>query len=125
VPPSYYPDIGGWIALPWPADAAARGEALLRSGPHVEASIDLRIGATRGLGYCRPSPPDFPTGVEYPDPFKAPRAAYFRWPATNLVDGVEVVNASSGGARPPIIVERDEFVFRQFFIRLPSFKGDM
>jgi len=23
------------------------------------------------------------------------------------------------------IVERDEFIFRQFFIRLPSFKGDV
>jgi hypothetical protein len=125
VAPSYYPDIGGWIALPWPADAAARGEALLRDGPHVEASIDFRNGATRGFAYCWPLPPNFPTGIEYPDPFKAPSTAYFRWPATNLVDGIEVVNPSSGGARPPVIAERDEFVFRQFHIWLPTFKGDV
>jgi hypothetical protein len=123
VAPSYYPDIGGWIALPWPVDAAMRGEALLRDGPHVEASVDFRNGETRRFGYCQPTPTDFPSGVEYPDPFRAPQAAYFRLPATNLVDGIEVMNPSSGGARPPVIVERDEFIFRQFFIRLPSFKG--
>jgi len=125
VAPSYYPDIGGWIALPWPVDAAARGEALLRDGPHVEASIDFRNGATRGFGYCRSSPTSFPTEVAYSDPFKAPSAAYFRRPALNLVDEIEVVNPSSGGARPPIIAERDEFVFRQFYIWLPTIRGDV
>lgn len=125
VAPSYYPDIGGWIALPWPADAAERGEALLRDGPHVEASVDFRKGATRGFAYCRPTPVNFPTGVAYSDPFKAPSAKYFRLPATNFVDGIEVTNPSTGGGGPPFIVERDDFIFQQFYIRLPSFKGDV
>jgi hypothetical protein len=122
---SYYPDIGGWIALPWPADASARGEALVRDGPHVEASIDFRDGATKGFAYCKPFPFHFPTGVEYPDPSKAPSAAYFRMPVTNFVDGIEVMPPSSGGARPPRIVERDEFVFREFQFGLLSLRGDV
>jgi hypothetical protein len=125
VAPSYYPDIGGWIALPWPADAAARAETVVREGPHVEASIDFRKATTRGFAYCWPSLPNFPFDVDYPDPFKRPSTAYFRWPATNLVDGIEVTPPPSGGGRPPIIAERDEFVFRQFHIWLLTYRGDV
>lgn len=125
IAPSYYPDIGGWITLPWPADPAARAEALFQQGPRVEASIDFRDGITRGFGYCRPIPEEFPTATVYPDPSKAPYASYVRLPATNFVDGIKIVSHWTGIGRPPLIVERDEFIFKQFMIRLPSTRGDV
>lgn len=70
--PSYYPDIGGWVARPWPTDPVARAEELLRKGPRVGASIDFRGGITRGFAYCYPYPEKFQTGVTYPDPWTAP-----------------------------------------------------
>lgn len=125
VAPSYYPDIAGWIALPWPADAAMRGEALLRDGPRVGASIDFRGGVTRGFGYCRPIPQEFPTGVNYPDPSKVPYISYAHLLASNFVDGIEVANRATDWIGPSVIVERNEFVFRQFTISLPSTRGDV
>ena len=125
VAPSYYPDIGGWVALPWPADAVERAEKIFREGPHVGASIDLRDGATRGFGYCRPIPQNLPTGVDYPDPAYEPWHAWLRMPQINLVDGIEVANRSSGWNGPSLIVERDEFVFLPFSISLPSTWGDV
>lgn len=122
---SYYPDIGGWIALPWPTDAAARAETILRDGPHVEASIDFRGGAMRGFGYCKPLLQDFPTGFEHPDPSKVPPPPWFRLPQINFVDGIEVANGRAGIARPQLIVERDEFVFLPFNISVPSTWGDV
>jgi hypothetical protein len=128
IAPSYYPDIGGWIALPWPADAAARAAVLLRDGPHVGASIDFRDGAMRGFGYCRATPQNFPTGVAYPDPSKAPDIRYVNSPQINFVDGIEVANpygAFGGMIGPPLIVERDEFIFVKFGFGLGSTRGDV
>jgi len=125
VSPSYYSDIGGWIALPWPADAAARAEILLREGPHVGASVDFRNGATRGFGYCRPVLQDFPTGVAYRDPTKVPYIPYVRQLQMNFVDGIEVANRLIGWLGPPLIVERDEYIFKLFTISLPSTRGDV
>ena len=122
---SYYPDIGGWIALPWPADAAVRAETILRDGPHVEASIDFRDGAMRGFGYCRPEPINFPTGVEYPDPAHPPWFSWVRLPQIDFVDGIEIANRLTINSRPQLIVERDEFVFLPFSISLPSTWGDV
>jgi hypothetical protein len=124
IAPSYYPDIGGWIALPWPADAAARGEEILRDGPHVGASIDFRDGAMRGFGYCRPIPQNFPTGASYPDPFKAPVVPWVHRPQQNYVDGTQVANRNNWLVNP-LIIERDEFIFRFFQIALPSTRGDV
>ncbi|MGJ5041642.1 hypothetical protein [Bradyrhizobium sp. HKCCYLRH1062] len=123
VAPSYYPDIGGWQALPWPSDPEARALELLSNGPHVGASIDFRGGATRGFAYCRPMPETFPTGVEYPDPAQAPSVRYLNSPATNYVDGVVV--SGERNSRPAAIVERDDFIFRQFLIGLSSTRGDV
>jgi hypothetical protein len=124
--PSYYPDIGAWMSLPWPADAAARGEAILRDGPHVGASIDFRNGAMRGFAYCRPTPQNFPTGVGYPDPTKAPDISWLRLPQINFIDGIEVAGRSNNGSNgPPLIVERDEFIFRPFHFGLSSLWGDV
>ncbi len=125
VAPSYYPEIGGWIALPWPADAAARAETILRDGPHVGASIDFREGAMKGFGYCRPIPQKFPTGVEYPDPTKVPYLPWARLPQINFVDGIEVGSRSSGWNGPSLIVEHDEFAFLPFSIGLGSTWGDV
>ena len=71
---SYYPDVGPWIALPWPSNAAARAEELFRDGEHAEANVDFRNGATRGFGYCFPTLTEFPVGVAYWD--IARRAVY-------------------------------------------------
>ncbi len=125
IAPSYYPDIGGWIALPWPADPVARAEAILRDGPHVGASIDFREGATRGFGYCRPIPQRVPADVVYSDASKAPDVPYVNRPQINLVDGVEVANRSHGWNSPSLIVERDEFIFLQFGFSLGSTGGDV
>lgn len=123
---SYYPDIGGWIALPWPRDAATRGESLLQNGPHIGASIDFRNGATRGFGYCRPVVSEFPTGMEYSDPYKNPSIPYVRLPQVNFIDGVEVSGRSNWGMNgPSLIVERDEFVFRPFIFGVASLWGDV
>ena len=123
--PSFYPDIGGWISLPWPADAAARAGSILQDGPHVGASIDFRNGATRGFAYCRPIPQNFPTGVQYPDPAYAPSTPWVRLPQMNFVDGIEVAGRSSGWNGPSLIVEHDEFVFRPFLFGLSSLWGDV
>jgi hypothetical protein len=123
--PSYYPDIGGWGSLPWPADAATRAESVLRDGPHVGASIDFRGGAMRGFGYCRPIPQNFPTGVSYPDPYKSPSVHWVNLPQLNFIDGTEVANRGSGWNGPPLIVERDGFIFKPFNIGLPSTRGDV
>jgi hypothetical protein len=125
IAPSYYPDIGGWIALPWPADAAARAEALFQAGPHVGASIDFRDGAMRGFGYCRPAPPAFPTGVAYADQSKIPSIPYVNLPQINFVDGTEVTNPYDGLIGPSLIVERDEFIFVKFGFGLGSTRGDV
>ncbi|PDT90668.1 hypothetical protein CO669_06655 [Bradyrhizobium sp. Y36] len=123
---SYYPDIGGWITLPWPPDAATRAETLLRNGPHVGASIDFRDGATRGFGYCRPTVSEFPTGVEYSDPNAHPSIPYIRLPQVNFIDGIEVSGHSNwGGMGPPMIIERDEFVFRSFTFGFATLWGDV
>ncbi|MCP3390080.1 hypothetical protein NLM27_14975 [Bradyrhizobium sp. CCGB12] len=126
IAPSYYPDIGGWIALPWPPDAATRAETLLQNGPHVGASIDFRNGATRGFGYCRPTVSEFPTGFEYSDPYTNPSVPYVRLPQVNFIDGVEVSGRSNWGPiGPSLVVERDEFVYRPFIFGLASLWGDV
>jgi hypothetical protein len=125
IAPSYYPDVDGWIALPWPTDPAARAEAILRDGPHVGASVDFRGGTMRGFGYCRPIPQQFPTGVVYSDPSKAPDIPYVNRPQINFVDGLEVANRWSGWNGPSLIVERDEFIFLKFGFTLGSTEGDV
>ena len=118
-PPSYYPNIGSWIALPWPTDPPSAAQAILRDGPRVEASIDFREGATRGFAFCRSKVEDY-----------GAFAAHLRKPATDLVDGGEVVrvpadprgNSLTG---PRVIVERDQFVFILFQIFLESTRGDV
>ena len=130
-PPSYYPNIGGWISLPWPTDVVERAESLLRDGPRVGASIDFRNSAMRGFAYYRPIPQEFPTGVSYPDPSAAPAAAYSKMPLLNYVDGLDVVRAPPAvdwdwiGGGPALIVERDEFIFKRFEIGLQSTRGDV
>ena len=133
LPPSYYPDIGPWIALPWPSDPPGRAEVLLREGPRVGTSIDFRGGKTRGFAYCRPNPANFPTGrtdADYPDPSKRPSYRYLRMPAADQVDEVEVLQVPpqpyrDGYDGPYLIVERDEFIFLRFVIGLGSTRGDV
>jgi hypothetical protein len=131
-PISYYPDIGGWIALPWPSNPPGLAASLLRDGPHIGASIDFRGGQTRGFAYCRPSVGIFPTGTtfaDYPDPTKDPAHQYVRMPVTDRVDGIEVQAPPElprgGFDGPPFIVERDEFIFLHFVIELGSTRGDV
>ena len=132
-PVSYYPDIGGWIALPWPSDPRASAASLLRDGPRVGASIDFRGGQTRGFAYCRPVPANFPTGIsfaDYPDQTKTPTYNYVRMPAMDRIDGQEVVTVPPraegfGFDAPAIIVERDEFIFFRIVIGLQSTRGDV
>jgi hypothetical protein len=124
IAPSYYPDIGGWISLPWPADAPTRSAIILRDGPHVGASIDFRDGALRGFGYCWPTMENFPAGVVYSDPTRPPWFSWVRMPLINFVDGIEVTNPS-GGWRPLLIIERDEFAFKPLTISLQSTWGDV
>src|SRR5262249_21104224 len=119
LPPSYYPDIGSWIALPWPRDPSSAAQAIMGDGPRVEASIDFREGATRGFAYCRSKIEDY-----------APFVAHLRKPATDLVDGTEIIRVpadsrGNGLTGPRVIVERDEFVFIHFQIFLESTRGDV
>jgi hypothetical protein len=129
---SYYPDIGGWVGLPWPSDPAARAATLLRDGPHVGASVDFRDGQTRGFAYCRPSVGNFPTGrtlADYPDPTMVPWYSYVRMPAIDRVDGIDLqppsAQARGGFDGPGFFVERDEFIFRRVTIGLSSIRGDI
>jgi len=119
VAPSYYPDMTSWSALPWPADPVQRTEDLFREGPNVGASIDFRNGAARGFGYCLTLPRALsPSG---PASFR-----YLGIPRTHLVDAVEVQNrASDWGFERPLIVDRDEFMFKPFGFSLPSHRGDV
>jgi hypothetical protein len=132
-PNSYYPDIGPWIALPWPSDPPVRAASLLRDGPKVGASIDFRSEETRGFAYCRPIPANFPTGTahaDYPDPSEWPPYRYDRMPPLDLINGQEVVTVPPrveefGFDAPRIFVERDEFIFRRVVIGLQSTRGDV
>jgi hypothetical protein len=121
---SYYPNIGEWIALPWPEDAAKRAAQLLSQGPRFGASIDFRNGMMRGFAYSRPLPQIFPTGVSYADPFKAPAASYYKMSTNNRIDNVAVEGATLGG-QPALIIERDEFTFQDFVFGLGSTRGDV
>jgi hypothetical protein len=121
--PSYYPDIGGWVALPWPSDPINRAESLANDGPRVGASIDFRNGVTRGFAYCLSDPRSIPTGAPYSDPALPEFRAYFKLPPVDLVDGINVANASIG--RPFAIIERDEFIYHIFSIGLGSTRGDV
>jgi hypothetical protein len=132
-PDSYYPDIGPWITLPWPSDPPARAASLLREGPKVGASVDVRDGQTRGFAYCRPIPADFPTEIAlggHSDPTKAPTYNYVRFAGVDRVDGLDVVTVplrteEFGFDAPAIFVERDELIFLRVVIGLQSTRGDV
>jgi hypothetical protein len=128
-PPSYYPDIGAWVSLPWPSDPAAAAQAILADGPRIGASIDFRGGATRGFAYCYSHPAAFPINAKPPvtDPSHPP-LLYMKKPASDRVDGIEVVQVPPDPRGhilmgPPLIVERDEFIFQSFNIGLYSTRG--
>jgi hypothetical protein len=126
---SYYPDVGPWIALPWPSNAAARAEELF-GGEHAEANVDFRNGATRGFGYCSPTLSEFPVGVEYKDSLDAPYTQLVRKPTRNRVDGIDVISLPPraelrGPGAPAVIVERDEFILKYFVISVGSTRGDV
>jgi hypothetical protein len=51
---------------------------------------------------------------------------YLGIPRKHVVDAIEVQNRSSDwGFERPLIVERDEFMFKPFVFSLPSFRGDV
>lgn len=87
-PVSVYPNIGGWVQLPWPTELPKAEEEILHNGPHVGASIDYRGGATRGFAYCRGGPEDYPNGNwdAYKDPLSALQL-YRAKPGMDLIDG--------------------------------------
>lgn len=116
VTPSYYPDMTSWSALPWPNDPAQRAEALSSEGTNVGASIDFRNGATRGFGYC----------MSLPRALAPTFTQHLRLLRKHLVDAIEVQDRSSDwGFERPLIVERDEFMFKPFVFSLSSVRGDV
>lgn len=119
MPPSYYPDIGEWVGLPWPADPVARALDILQHGPRIRANIDFRNGATRGFGYC------------YPWLF-AVVARNSAVDTYRTFDGVVSVGDQSVTPPPwnasisrPILLENDEFFFDPVQIFLESTRGDV
>lgn len=118
-PPSYYPDAGPWGGPPWPKDVVAAVRTLVRDGPRIKMSIDVREGMTRGFAYCwnwlsridqfSSSPPDF--GI------------YNSLTPLNLVDGINEFDRPVRSDRPVTFVELDEFLYKRFAIGLGSTRG--
>jgi hypothetical protein len=122
VPASVYPDIGGWIALPWPRRPEERALSILSDGPRVGASVNYRNGVTKGFAYCRSRPERFAISTE--SAASAALAKYNKMTGVDLVDGV-VVAAAEWRGRAWLIIEDDEFILRGFSISLNSTRGDV
>jgi hypothetical protein len=122
IPATIYPDIGGWIELPWPAIPSHGAVEIENSGPRVGASVDYRDGATLGFAYCYAGPGWYPTS-ERGLPSPPTLQKYRTLPGSDRVDGVSVEQAWRGPAT--IILERDEFFLRPVQIFLDSTRGDV
>jgi hypothetical protein len=121
IPATVYPDISGWIRLPWPSDPATAALQIQEQGPRIGASIDYRNGTTLGFAYCFEEPIWYPanrTAKGLPS-----RQHYRSLPGSDLVDGVEVQQEWDG--RASAIIERDEFLFTPVSFGIESTRGDV